>query len=194
MKEIMIATKNKHKVEEFKAMLEPLGYHIKSLCDLTEDIEIEETGTTFEENAFIKARAIYEKLHIEVIADDSGFCVNHLQGAPGVFSARFLGEDTSYKEKNQHIIQALENASDRGCQYVCAIAHIACDGKESIFTGSIEGEVSHKSIGDAGFGYDPIFYYEPLHTTLADVREEEKNKVSHRAIALRKMLAYLEGR
>lgn len=194
MKEIMIATKNKHKVEEFKAMLEPLGYHIKSLCDLTEDIEIEETGTTFEENAFIKARAIYEKLHIEVIADDSGFCVNHLQGAPGVFSARFLGEDTSYKEKNQHIIQALENASDRGCQYVCAIAHIACDGKENVFIGSIEGEVSHKSIGDAGFGYDPIFYYEPLHTTLANVSEEEKNKVSHRAIALRKMLAYLEGR
>lgn len=194
MKEIMIATKNKHKVEEFKAMLEPLGYHIKSLCDLTEDIEIEETGTTFEENAFIKARAIYEKLHIEVIADDSGFCINHLQGAPGVFSARFLGEDTSYKEKNQHIIQALENASDRGCQYVCAIAHIACDGKENIFIGSIEGEVSHKSIGDAGFGYDPIFYYEPLHTTLANVSEEEKNKVSHRAIALRKMLAYLEGR
>ena len=194
MKELMIATSNLHKVEEFKAMLEPLGYHVKSLLDIEERIEIDETGTTFEENALIKARAIHKAFGGEVIADDSGFAVNHLQGAPGIYSARFLGKDAAYEEKNQYIIDALKDASDRGCQYICAIAHISCDGKEQVFTGVLEGTVSYESIGNRGFGYDPIFYYKEFGTTLANVEEDEKNRVSHRALALKQVLAYLERR
>ncbi len=194
MKEIMIATRNLHKVKEFSAMLEPLGYHVKSLLDFDAVIEIDETGTTFEENALIKAKAIHEMLNIEVISDDSGFAVNHLQGAPGVYSARYLGKDTSYDEKNQYIINALSDADDRGCQYICAIAYISCDGEEHVFTGVVEGTVSFESIGNHGFGYDPIFFYKEFGTTFANVEEHEKNRVSHRALALKKLLTYLERR
>lgn len=193
MKEMMIATSNAHKVEEFKAMLEPLGYHIKSLLDLNEPIDIEETGTTFQENALIKARAIYERYHIAVIADDSGLAVNAMHGEPGVYSARFMGRDTSYDVKNQYIIDQCKHVADKGCQFVCAIAYVDEDGKEQVFTGIVEGLVADHMEGAKGFGYDPIFYYPPYQTTLANVSEEKKNAVSHRGRALAQLLAYLEG-
>ena len=138
MKEMMIATSNAHKVEEFKAMLEPLGYHIKSLLDLNEPIDIEETGTTFQENALIKARAIYERYHIAVIADDSGLAVNAMHGEPGVYSARFMGRDTSYDVKNQYIIDQCKHVADKGCQFVCAIAYVDEDGKSKYLPGSLK--------------------------------------------------------
>ena len=188
MKEIVIATKNKHKVEEFSQMLAPLGYEVKSLYDFDENFEIEETGTTFEENAYIKAKAIYDALHIDVISDDSGICINHLDGAPGVYSARFLGEDTSYEYKNNYIIEKLEGASDRGAQYVCSICHFKQDGSHEIFTGVCVGEIAKQPLGSNGFGYDPIFYYPPLQTTLANVSESEKNKISHRFLALQQLM------
>lgn len=158
MKEMMIATSNAHKVEEFKAMLEPLGYHIKSLLDLNEPIDIEETGTTFQENALIKAKAIYEQYHIAVIADDSGLAVNAMHGEPGVYSARFMGRDTSYDVKNQYIIDQCKHVADKGCQFVCAIAYVDEDGKEQVFTGIVEGLgwlIIWK--GQKDFGYDPFF-------------------------------------
>lgn len=188
MKQILIATKNKHKVEEFSEMLAPLGYEVKSLYDIEQTFDIEETGTTFEENAYIKAKAIYDVLHIEVISDDSGLCINHLNGAPGVYSARYLGEDTDYEYKNNYIINELKDAKDRGAQYVCSICHFKSDGTHEIFTGKCEGEIAKQPLGSNGFGYDPIFYYPPFKTTLANVSDEEKNSISHRGEALKMMM------
>lgn len=193
MKEIMIATSNAHKVEEFKTMLEPLGYQVKSLLDLPDPIDIEETGTTFQENALIKAKTIQALLHTEVIADDSGLAVNALDGQPGIYSARFMGRDTSYDIKNQYIIDQCKNAADKGCQFVCAIAYVNKDGEEKVFTGIVEGIIAQRMEGAKGFGYDPIFYYPPYQTTLANVSEEKKNAISHRGRALAQLLAYLEG-
>lgn len=190
MKEIMIATGNAHKVEEFKRMLAPLGFVVKSLADLPEPLEIEETGTTFEENAVIKAQAIYDLLQIPVIADDSGLAVNAMNGEPGVYSARFLGYETSYDIKNQYIIDQCKEAADKGAQYICAIAYVKADGNHVVFTGTVEGEIYDHIEGENGFGYDPIFYYPPFHKTLASVSDEEKNAVSHRGNALRQLLAY----
>lgn len=192
MKQIMLATANAHKAEEFTAMLKPLGYTVKTLLDLEEAIEIEETGTSFEENALIKARAIHERLGIEVIADDSGLAVNALDGAPGIYSARFMGRDTSYDVKNQYIIDQCKDVNDRGCQFVCAIAYVTADGREYVFTGVVEGLVAEHIEGEGGFGYDPMFYYPPYKTTLANVSEEQKNKVSHRGRALAKLIAFME--
>lgn len=192
MKQIMIATSNAHKVEEFKRMLQQYGYEVRSLLDLDEEIDIEENGTTFEENALIKAKTIYDKLHIEVIADDSGLAVNAMHGEPGIYSARFLGRDTSYDVKNQYIIDQVKDAEDKGAQFVCAIAYIDADGHENVFTGVVEGEIYDHIEGAKGFGYDPIFYYPPLKTTLANVSEDQKNEVSHRGKAIQMLLNYMK--
>lgn len=194
MKEIMIATSNAHKVEEFKSMLEPLGYQVKSLLDLDEEIDIVETGVTFEENALLKAKEIHTLFGGAVLADDSGLAVNAMHGEPGVYSARFLGRDTSYDIKNQHIMDVCKDADDRGCQFVCAIAYVKEDGSSVVFKGVIEGEVATHMEGAKGFGFDPIFYYPPFKTTLANVSEDQKNAVSHRGNALRQLLAYMEGK
>lgn len=192
MKQIMIATSNAHKVEEFKRMLQPYGYEVSSLLDLDEEIDIEENGTTFEENALIKAKTIYDKLHIEVIADDSGLAVNAMNGEPGIYSARFLGRDTSYDVKNQYIIDQVKDAQDKGAQFVCAIAYIDADGHENVFTGVVEGEIYDHIEGAKGFGYDPIFYYPPFKTTLANVSEDQKNEVSHRGKVIQMLLNYMK--
>ena len=192
MKEILIATSNLHKVEEFKKMLEPLGYTIKSCLDLDEPVEIDETGTTFEENSLIKARTLHEMFHTAVMADDSGLAVDAMDGAPGVYSARFMGHDTSYTVKNNAIIEAVKG-EPRGAQFVCAIAYVEEDGTEHVFKGVVEGEIAETIIGEHGFGYDPIFYYPPYGTTLANVSDEMKNAVSHRGRALKQCVEYLEG-
>lgn len=193
MKEILIATSNDHKVEEFKEMLEPLGYQVKSLKDLPEKIKIEETGKTFEENSMIKAMTLHQALGCAVMADDSGLMVDALDGAPGVYSARFMGEDTSYDIKNQYIIDAVKG-KERGAQFVCVISYVEKDGTATSYKGVVRGEINDCILGDKGFGYDPIFYYPPYQTTLANVNEEMKNAVSHRGIALRQCVEYLKGR
>lgn len=193
MKQLMIATANAHKVAEFKQMLEPLGFEIQSLLDLPAPIDIEETGTSFEENALIKARCIYEQLHIPVISDDSGLGVNAMNGEPGIYSARFMGYDTSYELKNKAIIERVKQSDDKGAQFICAIAYIEATGKEHVFTGVVEGSITETIIGEQGFGYDPIFYYPPFETTLANVSEEQKNSVSHRSRALTKLIDYMKG-
>lgn len=191
MKEILIATSNAHKVEEFSRMLSPLGYQVKSLLDIEEPIEIEENGTTFAENALIKARSVHACLHRAVISDDSGLAVDALDGAPGVYSARFLGRDTDYKIKNQYIIDKVKG-KERGAQFVCAIGYVEENGEEHVFIGEVHGEIATEMIGEKGFGYDPIFYYPPYHTTLANVSEDQKNAISHRGKALEKLLAFLK--
>jgi len=192
MKEIFIATSNIDKVKEFEQMLKPLGYDVKSLLDLDETIEIVEDGSTFEENAYIKAKKVYDVLHCEVISDDSGLCVNAMHGAPGVHSARFMGHDTPYHAKNSYILSEIKGKKDRGAQFVCVICHIKKDGSYQTYRGVCEGEIAYKIEGDHGFGYDPIFYYPPFKTTLANVSETEKNHVSHRGMALKLLLEDLK--
>ena len=191
MKEIMIATSNAHKVEEFREMLEPLGIQVRSLLDLEEKVEIEETGTTFAENAMIKALSVHERLGIPVISDDSGLEVDAMDKAPGVYSARFLGYDTPYEEKNQYIMDQVKGKT-RTARYVCAIAYVEEDGAGHVFTGVVEGEVADHARGEKGFGYDPIFYYPPYGATLAEVSEEKKNAISHRGRALAQLIAYMK--
>ena len=193
MKEILIATGNAHKVEEFKEMLEPMGYTVKSMKDLDKEIEIDETGTTFEENSLIKAMTLHKALGCAVMADDSGLMVDAMDGAPGVYSARFMGEDTSYDIKNQYIIDQV-NGKERGAQFVCVIAYVESDGTSHTFKGVVEGEINDQILGKNGFGYDPIFYYPPYKTTLANVSDEMKHAVSHRGIALRKCVEYMKGK
>lgn len=188
MKKILIATKNNHKVREFKEILEPMGYEVLSLLDIKEDVEIDETGTTFEENALIKAKTIHEKYKCEVISDDSGICIDYFDGKPGVFSSRWLGEDTSYDVKNAYILKEVGDSTNRGAKYVCAIAHVLENGEANVYTGICAGEIAYKAEGEKGFGYDPIFYYPAYNTTLANVSEEAKNAISHRGNAIVKLL------
>lgn len=192
MKPLMIATTNAHKVEEFRQMLEPLGYEIHSLLECSTKMDIEETGQTFQENALIKARTVYEQLHIPVISDDSGLAVNAMNGGPGIYSARFMGRDCDYATKNQAIMDVVARSDDKGAQFICAIAYVDANGHEEVFTGTVEGTIATEMKGSNGFGYDPIFYYPPYGTTLADVSEAKKNQVSHRSRALQQLIAYLK--
>lgn len=189
--EIYIVTGNKHKLQEFKNMLEPLGYIVNNIEDINN--EIEETGSTFEENAIIKASFMAKKYNVTCISDDSGLEVDALNKEPGIYSARYLGHDTSYDYKNNVIIDRLKNKEDRTCRFVCAIALVKPNGYTKTFIGTIEGEVAYKIEGINGFGYDPIFFYPPFNKTLANVSEEMKNSVSHRGNAIRKLVEFLEN-
>lgn len=186
MEKIWIATGNAHKVEEFQKMF---GDSVQVCClkDLKQDIEIEENGTTFEENALIKARSLYNVLHEPVISDDSGLEVDAMNKAPGVQSARWMGEDTSYDIKNNQIIKNVEGKV-RTARFVCVIAYIDASGHEKTYHGVVEGEINDRILGTNGFGYDPIFYYPEFKTTLANVPSELKNTVSHRSRALEQFL------
>lgn len=189
MKEILIATANQHKVDEYRLMLEPYGYKVKSLLDFP-PMEIEETGSTFAENALIKARALYHLLHMQVLADDSGLQIKALNDEPGIFSARYLGENTPYHIKNKIIIDKLKDHTDRRARFVCAIALID-DKEEKVFMGEFDGQIAHEPKGNNGFGYDPIFYLEEYQMTAGELDPALKNKISHRGKALALLLPYL---
>lgn len=184
-KRLWLATGNAHKKEEFQQMMPDT--QILTLKDLDQPLTIEENGTTFEENALCKARALHAIVHEPVIADDSGLEVDALNKAPGVYSARFMGEDTSYDIKNQAILDAVEG-KERTARFVCVIALVDADGKESVYRGEMEGLIHDCIEGEHGFGYDPIFYYPPFGTTSANVPAEVKNSASHRHAALEKFL------
>ncbi len=192
--EILLATNNEHKLVEVKAILEPLGYDVKTLKDYNLNVDPEETGDTFEENALIKAREVKKLVNVPVISDDSGFEVKYLNNQPGVFSARFLGEDTSYEVKNSLIIDKLKDitGSERSAKFVSVIAYITSDGKEYCFRGEIEGVVSSEIRGANGFGYDPIFLLPSIDKTFAEMTMEEKNNHSHRKNSLMKFKEFLE--
>ena len=190
MKDIMIATSNKGKVREYKSLLEPLGYTVHDLSEL-DPIEIDENGSTFQENALIKAKSIKDKCNMTVIADDSGLEIDALNKEPGIHSARYLeGHDYSYK--NKVLLERMKGKTDRSARFVCAIA--LCDETgDHLFTGVMEGKISDQAAGDNGFGYDPIFLVEQFGKTSAQLTMEQKNSVSHRGIATRELLAYLKG-
>lgn len=184
MNKIIVASSNAHKIKEISDMLPQ--YEIISLKDIGFNEEIQENGTTFCDNAYIKAKTIYDKYHLPVISDDSGLCIDYLDGQPGIYSARFLGHDTPYSYKNSKIIEMLKDVSDdkRGCHYICAMVYIDINGNVKSVVGSLDGKIAKKIEGNNGFGYDPIFYVEQLGTTLAMVDESIKNSISHRHKAL----------
>ena len=176
-------------MKEIRLILEDLGAEILSLKDAGIDIEIQEDGKTFEENAVIKAREVMRATGALVLADDSGLEIDYLNGEPGVYSARYLGEDTSYRIKNQNLIDRLDGVPDeqRTARFVCAIAAVLPDGRERAVRATIEGRIDYEEKGTNGFGYDPIFYVPEFGKTTAELTEEEKNLVSHRGKALRLM-------
>lgn len=183
-KKIALASGNKNKIREITEMLSPLGYEIVSQHDVGADFEIEETGKTFEENAGIKARALYEFCKTAVIADDSGLEVDFLDGAPGVYSHRYAGENADDKDRYNKLLNEMKDVPDekRGAQFVCAICYIDEDGNEHYVRGVCRGKIGYEPIGENGFGYDPVFMYGDK--SLAQLSPEEKNKISHRAKAL----------
>ncbi|MDR0958444.1 MAG: XTP/dITP diphosphatase [Clostridiales bacterium] len=187
----VFATKNKGKLKEIKEIIK--GINIISMEDAGCDIEIEETGATFSENALIKARAVCEYTGLPALSDDSGLCIDFLSGAPGVLSARFLGEHTPYSEKNAHILELLKDVKTehRKAQFVCAVAYAAPNGESAAFEGVVEGIIAEKPEGEGGFGYDPIFYVPEYRMTTAQMALELKNEISHRGKALRKMYEYI---
>ena len=190
MKDIMIATSNKGKVREYKSLLEPLGYIVHDLSEL-DPIEIDENGSTFQENALIKAKSIKDKCNMIVIADDSGLEIDALNKEPGIHSARYL-EGHDYNYKNKVLLERMKDKTDRTARFVCAIA--LCDETgDHLFTGVMEGKINDQAAGDNGFGYDPIFLVEQFGKTSAQLTMEQKNSVSHRGIATRELLDYLKG-
>ena len=192
MKKLIVASSNQHKLEEIQVMLPE--FEVLGLKDIGFDQEIDENGTTFSENALIKAQAIYDAYHLPVLADDSGLCIDYFDGAPGVLSARYLGHDTSYEYKNNHILNDLKDVpwEKRGAQFVCAMAYIDYKGNQNVKLGICEGHIAYEIQGQHGFGYDPIFYVDEYKTTLANVAPEDKNKISHRHRALMEVKHVIE--
>ncbi|WP_276929117.1 XTP/dITP diphosphatase [Herbinix luporum] len=189
MKKIIFATSNEGKLAEIKKILGDLKVEILSLKEANINVNIEENGTSFEENAIIKAKTICDLTGEIVFADDSGLEVDYLDKAPGIYSARFLGENTPYSVKNQYIIDKLKDVeeNDRSARFVCVIACAFPDGNIITRTGVIEGYIAKKISGINGFGYDPIFYVPEYNCTTADMPLELKNNISHRGKALQAM-------
>lgn len=189
MDKIIFATGNEGKMKEVRMILEDLGLPVLSLKDAGIAADVEENGTTFEENAQIKAKAIMEMTGALVLADDSGLEVDALNKEPGIYSARYMGHDTSYHIKNQNIIDRLEGkvGEERSARFVCAIAAAFPDGRVLTTRGTMEGQIGYGEKGENGFGYDPIFYLPEYQCYSAELSLEEKNKLSHRGKALRLM-------
>lgn len=186
---IVFATGNVGKMKEIRLILSDLGMEIYSMKEAGIQTEVEENGTTFEENAVLKAKAIGEQTDAIVLADDSGLEVDYLNKEPGVYSARYLGEDTSYRIKNQSLIDRLDGVPEekRTARFVCAIAAHLPDGRMLTTRGTIEGIIGYEERGEGGFGYDPIFYLPEYGCSTAELSMEKKNELSHRGKALRAM-------
>ena len=193
---IIFATGNAGKLKEIREILDDLDCQICSMKEIGIDIPIEENGKTFEENAIIKAKAVAAACGELVLADDSGLVIDYLNGEPGIYSARYLGEDTSYSIKNAHLIQKLEGVPDdqRTARFVCVIAAAFPEGEVLTTYGEIEGRIGYQEKGTNGFGYDPIFYLPAYGKTTAELSKREKNNISHRGEALRRMKEELRKR
>jgi XTP/dITP diphosphohydrolase len=191
MKEIVIATKNAHKIVEMKKVLEPLGYQVLTLFDFEEFPEIIEDGTTFKENALKKAKELSLYLNKDVISDDSGLEVFSLNNEPGVYSARYSGENKSYEDNNDLLLKNMENILDRRARFVTTICLYRIGEEPMYFEDYLNGEISRFRKGENGFGYDPIFIIEDGVTHLAEVSLEMKNEISHRGKCLKKLITYL---
>lgn len=194
MTKIIFATGNEGKMREIRDIMADLDVELLSMKEAGIKLDIVEDGKTFEENALIKARAICKLAGEMVLADDSGLEIDYLNKEPGIYSARYMGEDTSYHIKNKSLIDRLEGVPDekRTARFVCAIAAVFPDGKELVVRGTVEGIIGYEEKGENGFGYDPIFYLPERGCTTAELPPEEKNSISHRGNALRLMKDLLE--
>ena len=190
----VLASHNKKKMKEMREILSQLGVEVVSQSDVGVDLEPEETGATFEENARIKARAIMEATGLPAIADDSGLAVDALDGAPGVYSARYGGESMNDEDRWKLLLKNMEGKADRACRFVCVICCVLPNGEEVMSRGEVHGVVAQGPEGDGGFGYDPIFYLPERGCTMAQLAAEEKNAISHRGNALRGFQAEWERR
>lgn len=191
---VIIATRNKGKAKEFEALFSERGYEIKTLLDYPEIGDIEETGTTFNENALLKAESIAEELNTLVVADDSGLIVEALYGQPGIYSARYAGEEKSDAKNNAKLLNELADTpkDKRQAAFHCSLA-LAEPGKESLVVeGEVKGRIADVPRGVHGFGYDPLFYIPEKEKTMAELTQEEKNTISHRAVALKKLGTVLD--
>ncbi|MER2111125.1 MAG: XTP/dITP diphosphatase [Solibacillus isronensis] len=192
MKQVVIATKNKGKAKDFEALFGPFGYEVVTMFDVAPDVEIEETGTTFEENAILKAETLANMLGQIVIADDSGLAIDALNGEPGVFSARYAGDH----DDEANMVKVLENMKDvpeeqRTARFCCALAIAGPNMETKTVFGTCEGVIAYEKKGTNGFGYDPIFYVPALEKHMAELSAEEKGAISHRGNAIRKLALQL---
>lgn len=194
MKKLIAATKNSGKLKEIREILGGLPFEVVSMEDAGITDDIEETGSTFEENALIKAREIHHKTGQMVMADDSGLEVDYLNGAPGIFSSRFAGEGATDEDRNNKLLELLKDVpvDKRTARFVCVIAVVIPDGTHFTVKGTCEGYISYKPEGSNGFGYDPLFYIPKLNMTTAQMSSEKKHEISHRGKALRMMVEELK--
>ncbi len=186
---VILASNNKHKLEEIKKILTPLGYEVVSQAEAGVDIDVEETGTTFEENAALKAQAVYDLTKTAVISDDSGLEVDYLNGAPGVYSHRYAGENATDADRCAKLLSELNGVetAKSTARFVCVLCFIDDKGEKLVIRGTVEGIIGTEPKGENGFGYDPVFMYGDR--SFAELSSEEKNTVSHRADALKKFAA-----
>ena len=192
---VVLASKNQHKLVEISRILEKLDIQLVLQSELGVDIDVEETGTTFEENSFLKAQAVMQATGLPALADDSGIAVDALNGEPGIYSARYGFDDTL--DDWGRLLLLLKNTEhvpdgQRQAQFVCVITLVTPEGEVIQARGEAHGELLRQAAGQGGFGYDPIFYYPPFGKTFAEVTAEEKNQVSHRAVALKAMYEKLK--
>ena len=192
MNQLIFATHNAHKADEVKAIVGNL-FEVKNLSDINFFDEIPETGNTFKENAFQKVKYLHDKLNCNCFADDSGLSVDALNGAPGIFSARYAGEPSNSQRNTEKLLDALKNISNRKAQFTCVIA-VILDGQPHFFEGVIHGTITETPYGEGGFGYDPIFIPDGYDKTFAELPADIKNKISHRAIALEKFKQFLNSK
>lgn len=182
---VILASKNQHKLTELSVILSQLGFEIALESEYGLDIDVEETGTTFEENSFLKADAVMKASGLPVLADDSGLMVDALEGAPGVYSARY-GHKASDKERTAYLLENMKDVPEerRGAKFVCVITCLFPDGRKIVARGECPGVIARAPHGENGFGYDPVFYLPELGMTYAELPSEQKNAISHRARAL----------
>lgn len=192
-KTIVIATRNKGKLREFRSILADGYDEILSLADFEEVPEIKETGLSFRENAFIKAKTTSDFLGMDAIGDDSGLVVDALGGSPGIYSARYAGEGSSDNENNEKLLSELKEKKNRNARFVCCIALVLADGTQEFFEGECRGQIIQEKKGRSGFGYDPVFYVPQYGKTMAELGPDIKNRISHRAVASEKLLSYFSG-
>ncbi|MCC8110530.1 MAG: XTP/dITP diphosphatase [Ruminococcus sp.] len=192
MQKIVVASNNAGKLREIRSILEPFGFETLSQKQVGYELDVEETGTTFQENAAIKAQAVFDALHCAVIADDSGLVVDALDGAPGIYSHRFAGADATDAQRNNKLLEMLKDmpTEKRMAHFICAICYMDENGKQHFFEGKCEGIIGTQLRGENGFGYDPLFYVGGK--SMAEYSAAEKNQMSHRAEALRQLEKYLE--
>ena len=191
---LAIATNNQHKLQEIRAILGDSFEELLSLKDLGIDVDVEETGTTLEENALIKARAILSLSGIATLADDTGLMVDALKGAPGVYSARYAGEEHDDAKNRALLLKNLDGVKDRSAHFATVIALCYPDGKTLTASGRVNGEILLSERGTEGFGYDSLFFSTELGKTFAEATQAEKNSVSHRGRALRAMLELVKSK